>query len=283
MKLNLKKELTPVVYGETAVKILSFNFEENKEIFTPHWHDRMELHLVKSGTLILNCNGEEVLVNPGEVSIVSPTFTHSGASGMGGVEYDVIMFEIKDLYNDSLLYKRYIEYVLNGDVYFQIKTDIPQIVALVKEIVEMSIKRDEHHTLEIVGSLYRLLGLFCQHCIDSKRSLQPQIDAFDNVINYINTNFYKKISVDSVSRKFNYEKSYFCRKFKSTTGINAAKYIRILRLEHALNLLKNTDKSITDISISCGFSDSAYFINCFKNMYNITPLKYRNTKNLTSD
>lgn len=284
MKLNSKKELTPVVYGETAVKILSFSFDKNKEIFAQHWHDRIELHIVKSGTLILNCNGEEVIVNPGEVSIISPTFTHSGNSGIGGVEYYVIMFQIEDLYNDSLPYKRYMEYVSNGDIYFQFKTDIPQIVVLANEIVEMNIKRDEYHTLEIVGSLYRLLGLLCQHCkIDNNHSLQPPVDEFDNVINYINANFNKKITVDTVSRKFNYEKSYFCRKFKNTTGINATKYIRILRLEHALYLLENTDKSITDISISCGFSDSAYFINCFKNMYNTTPLKYRNTKLQTSN
>ncbi len=278
MKLNSKKELTPVIYGESAVKILFFSFAENTEGFTQHWHDRIELHLVKSGTLILNCNGEDVLVKPGEVSIISPTFAHSGSSGIGGVEYYVIMFEIKDLYNDALSIKRYIECILNGDIHFQFKTDVPQIVTLANEIVEMNINQGEHHTLEIVGSLYRLLGLLCYHCIDNNHFSPPSIEKFDNVINYINANFHKKISVDTISRKFNYEKAYFCRKFKNTTGINATKYIRILRLEHARHLLENTDKSITDISISCGFSDSAYFINCFKNMYDVTPSKYRNTK-----
>lgn len=275
MKLNFEKELTPVVYGETAVKILHFCFDGKTEGFAPHWHDRIELHLVKSGRLILNCNGEEVSVNPGEVSVISPTYTHSGTSDTDGVEYYVIMFDIKDLYSDSSPFKRYIEQILNGDICFRFKTDLAEIVTLANEIVEMNLRRDEHHPLEIIGSLYRLIGLLCRHCIDGNRVLKSSFDKFDNVINYVNANFQKNISVDTVSRKFNYEKSYFCRKFKSTTGINATEYIRILRLEHARYLLKNTDKSITDISISCGFHDSAYFINCFKKMYNVTPLKYR--------
>ncbi len=275
MKLNAKKELIPVVYGESSVKILSAGFGPNSSGFDQHWHDRIELHLVKSGELNLSCNGEQVAVKPGELSIISPTFSHGGEPSTEGVEYYVIMFDIKDLYNSTLSSQQYLEPIINGDVCFKYKTDIPQIIDLANDIIEMNINSSEHHPLETVGSLYRLLGLLCRYCIDGSRSKQYTNDKFDSVINYINSNFARDISVDSVSRKFNYEKSYFCRKFKSTTGMNATKYIRIQRLEHARNLLEKTDKSIIDIAISCGFKDSPYFINCFKAMYGITPIKYR--------
>lgn len=280
MIINSKKELTPVVYGDIPVKILHFNFDKNIEVFKAHWHERIELHLVKRGSLILNCNGLETVVKQNEVSVISPTFTHRGISGDDGVEYYVIMFDIKDLYNNSLSYSHYIKRILNGDIHFKSKTDAKKILNITEEIVKMNTNQNEHHTLEIVGSLYRLLGLLCNYCIDKNTLLQPKIENFDEVIDYINLNFNKKISVDTISRHFNYEKSYFCRKFKSVTGMNATKYIRVLRLENARHLLKNTNKSIIEIAFSCGFSDSAYFINCFKNMYNITPLVYRKQKTI---
>lgn len=275
MKSYAEKELVPVVYGETAVKILSFNIEKNKKTFASHWHERMEFHLVKSGILKLICDGEEVFVNPGEVSVISPAITHSGGSESDGVEYDVIMFDPKDLYNETISTKQYLEPIINGSIRFCRKTDNPQIVRVVNEIIKLHHKKEECHSLENIGYLYQLLGLLYRYCIDDSFKAVSTTKNFDNVINYINSNFTKNISVDNICRQFNYDKSYFCRKFKKETGINASEYIRIRRLEHSRNLLGKTNNSIKNIAIYCGFKDSAYFINCFKKTYGITPSQYK--------
>ena len=39
---------------------------------------------------------------------------------------------------------------------------------------------------------------------------------------------------------------------------------------------EKTEESVRHIAISCGFIDAAYFTNCFKTIYNISPTKYRN-------
>lgn len=275
MKLNSKKEITPVVFGETSVKILHTRLAPGRAGFEPHWHDRIELHLVKTGSLLLRCNDIDVSVNSGELSIVSPTVLHSGRSGNEGYECYVIMFEVSDLYNGTVSAKQYIEPIINGDVRFRYKTDIPEIVSLASDIVEMNLNRDDHHPFETIGCLYRLLGLLCQHCIDYISPIHRHFEKFDNVISYINTNFTKNISVADISRHFGYDQSYFCRKFKKTTGITLTKYIRTQRLEYARQLLEKSEQSVRHIAISCGFSDAAYFTNCFKDMYGISPLKYR--------
>ena len=119
MKLNSKKELTPVVFGETSVKILKTRLGANTTAFEPHWHDRLELHLIKSGCLELCCNEQNVFVNADEVSIVSPTMLHSGKSGNEGYECYVIMFEVADLYNGTVSAKQYIEPIINGKIHFK--------------------------------------------------------------------------------------------------------------------------------------------------------------------
>lgn len=53
MQLDFKKELVPVIFDETSVKVLTTHATAKSLGFTPHWHERIELHLVKSGCL--NC------------------------------------------------------------------------------------------------------------------------------------------------------------------------------------------------------------------------------------
>ncbi|MBQ2933653.1 MAG: helix-turn-helix transcriptional regulator [Clostridia bacterium] len=279
MQLNSKKELTPVVFGETSVKILKTKIGPNIRTFEQHWHDRLELHLVKSGSLELCCNDKTIFVNTNELSIVSPTMLHSGKSGSEGYECYVIMFEVADLYNGTVSAKQYIEPIINGKIRFKYKTDNSEIVLLANQIVEMQQNSKNYHPLETVGRLYRLLGLLCEHCIDDTHSSPQLFESFDNVINYINLNFTKNISSASISRHFGYDEAYFCRRFKKITGITAMQYIRTQRLEHACTLLKKTKESIRHIALSCGFMDAAYFTNCFKSTYGISPLKYRNTIN----
>lgn len=276
MQLNSKKELTPIVFGETSVKILKTKLGANVSAFEQHWHDRLELHLIKSGCLELCCNDQSISVKENELSIVSPTMLHSGMAGNVGYECYVIMFEIADLYNGTVSAKQYIEPIINGKIRFNYKTDNTEIITLANQIVEMQLNHKNYHPLETVGCLYRLLGLLCEHCIDSNNSSPPIFESFDSVINYINSNFTKDISSSSISRHFGYDESYFCRKFKKATGITVTSYIKTQRLEHARRLLEKTEESVRHIAISCGFIDAAYFTNCFKSIYNISPLKYRN-------
>ena len=57
------------------------------------------------------------------------------------------------------------------------------------------------------------------------------------------------------------------------------KYLRLLRMEKAENLILESELSIKDIALTCGFSDTAYFTNCFKKLYKMTPSEMRESKN----
>ncbi len=275
MKLNSKKELTPVVFGETSVKILRTRLEPNHSGFTQHWHERIELHLIKSGNMLLCCNDEEISVGVGELSIVSPTILHSGKADTNGYECYVIMFEIADLYNGTISAKQYIEPIINGKIRFKYKTDLPEIIDMAERIVKMQLDHNKYNPLETVGCLYQLLGLLCEHCVDNRNSCEQIFETFDNVTNYINANFTKNISSADISQHFGYDEAYFCRKFKKATGVTVMDYIKKQRLEHARMLLQKTEESVRHIAISCGFVDAAYFTNCFKAMYKLSPTKYR--------
>lgn len=76
-------------------------------------------------------------------------------------------------------------------------------------------------------------------------------------------------------------RSQLNRKIKNLTGMDTTRYIREIRMEYAKELLVNTDKSIGEIEVNCGYDTSGYFSRTFRKMYNMTPTEYRrkNRKN----
>ena len=63
----------------------------------------------------------------------------------------------------------------------------------------------------------------------------------------------------------------FPKYFDTTLG----DYIRATKVQRAVALLPNTELSLTDISLECGFSDQSHFIRSFRSYYHVTPLFYR--------
>lgn len=72
-------------------------------------------------------------------------------------------------------------------------------------------------------------------------------------------------------------KSYehISRCLKKYYHITVTEYINSLKLNYAANLLSNTDYSLTDICLECGFNNPTYFSSYFKKVYGETPHEYR--------
>ena len=64
-------------------------------------------------------------------------------------------------------------------------------------------------------------------------------------------------------------------KVKALTGRGVNDYINRIRIEQAMQLLANTDLSVTEISERTGFSSSRYFSTSFKQFTSMTPSEYK--------
>jgi CheY-like chemotaxis protein/AraC-like DNA-binding protein/two-component sensor histidine kinase len=65
------------------------------------------------------------------------------------------------------------------------------------------------------------------------------------------------------------------RKLEALTGCSPNKFIRIIRLKNAKELLQKTSNSIATIAMDCGYSDPGYFARVFKQEYQVTPQEWR--------
>lgn len=98
------------------------------------------------------------------------------------------------------------------------------------------------------------------------------------VLTYININYQKELSVKELSEKSGYSQSRFSHLFSEITGTTPIKYQNDIRLKTASEMLLSTNETITEIALSCGFSDPLYFSRLFKRKYNVSPTEYRGKK-----
>lgn len=272
MKIDGKKELITVLYGDSAVKILHNSIPENNRIcFNAHWHERMELSFVHSGSMTLTLGNEEYVIPCGSLVIIPPEKTHAAFSGDNGVEYYTIMFDITSFYNSSFATERYLKPIVNLRNDFIPVTNDAEIINTAASIIKEQLNGDEYSSLTVIGKIYILLGLLYRKCLSSQINLERQSENFTIIFDYIENNYCDKISSVGLSSKFGYSEAYFCRRFKAITGLTPMNYINILRLEKAKSLLTNGNTKISVVSVKCGFNSVSYFSKLYKKHFGIAP------------
>ncbi|MBP3360628.1 MAG: helix-turn-helix transcriptional regulator [Clostridia bacterium] len=98
---------------------------------------------------------------------------------------------------------------------------------------------------------------------------------FSDVLEYIEDNIDKKISIEELADICKMSKFHFLRKFKGVYSETPYMYITRMKVNKAKNLLVTTNDTIDEISIKVGFNDTNTFIRSFKKHTGKTPNKYR--------
>ncbi|MCH5228635.1 MAG: substrate-binding domain-containing protein [Muribaculaceae bacterium] len=83
------------------------------------------------------------------------------------------------------------------------------------------------------------------------------------------------VNVEGIASELGFERTQLYRKIKAITNYSPVELMRNLRLKKAANLLKTTDKSISEICYEVGFSTPAYFTKCYREHFGETPSETR--------
>lgn len=99
------------------------------------------------------------------------------------------------------------------------------------------------------------------------------------VLEYIEANLDKKITLIDLAAISGVGKFYFCRLFKNSTNVTPYQYILRQRIERAKRLLEYSTMSIANISLECGFSSQSHLSKHFGKLVGISPAMYRRSVN----
>ena len=247
-----------------------------------HWHDEFEIIYVRSGFLTVSISGESYIGKTGEAFVVSPGNLHLMGSQTGTVDYYTFLFPLKyiSFRTDDMLDEKLLEPLNSGHLMI-----CPRVKDTAKELCEQLVdiymaKKDESESkiTTQVGTKIILLQFILEmwkkgFVIENDTSGRNTVEK--EMVSYIQQNFTGKISLREFGEQFHLSEKYISRYFKEHFHITLSQYVTYLRLEHAKQLLQDTDLPVTDVAMQSGYQNVSYFIRSFQKAYAVSPLKYR--------
>jgi AraC family transcriptional regulator len=95
------------------------------------------------------------------------------------------------------------------------------------------------------------------------------------VLDYINEYLGQDIKLTDLAALVDMSQFHFSHRFKQAIGVSPYQYLLQQRVERAKKLLKQTERSIMDIALECGFSSYSHLSKQFRQLTGITPKAYR--------
>ena len=115
--------------------------------------------------------------------------------------------------------------------------------------------------------LNMLLGLF-------KLCDQVCEDTIEDVIIFLQKNFYKNISISDLAERFDLSDTHFRRLFRNYTGRSPREFVTSLRISKAKELLLQ-NKKIKEVAKIVGYEDVFYFMRVFKTVTGLSPGRWQ--------
>ncbi|RYG00996.1 MAG: AraC family transcriptional regulator, partial [Chitinophagaceae bacterium] len=88
-------------------------------------------------------------------------------------------------------------------------------------------------------------------------------------------NYTYNLSLEEFAKLCGRSLTVFKNDFKEIYNCSPGRWLTQRRLEHAQKLLENTDKTVGQLILECGFENASHFTRVFKEKFGKTPVKYR--------
>ena len=99
------------------------------------------------------------------------------------------------------------------------------------------------------------------------------------ILNYIDTNWCNKLSINDLENRFYYNRYYIMKLFKIEIGVTIFDYVNNFKIYKSINEIAISNNSMITIAINCGFNSLEYFSETFKNIVGVSPSNYKKILN----
>ena len=121
----------------------------------------------------------------------------------------------------------------------------------------------------------QLLGLVYASALLKEKAQDRKENIINNIRFKMHDNFLDEISLKDVAAQHNVSYVWFRKAFKEVTGVSPGQYLLNLRLEKACDMLRRSDKPVSDIAFEAGFISEFHFSKMFKKKMQIAPSLFR--------
>ncbi|MBE5962655.1 MAG: helix-turn-helix domain-containing protein [Lachnospiraceae bacterium] len=249
----------------------------------PHYHPYFEMIYLVSGEGNCCLQHNIYKLGKGNLIMIPAGEIHKTTYTIGGIHDRIIVDFTESMINT--LYEELGEEKVNAALKRGVISIPDKRRSYVIDIFEKLLFENSHIDVmskcfirNYLQELLLFLIRFQEHGSTVVKEMDVTNGIIQNAATYIYHNYDKNITLNKVAGMNNISPSYLSKKFKEITGFGFKEYVMNVRVKEAARQLLETEKTITEIAISCGFNDSNYFGDAFKHIKGISPMKYRKSK-----
>ena len=240
-----------------------------------HSHLYYEIYYLRKGTCRFFTLGNQYTLHTGDFIILPPREVHFNRYITSCVRIN-IYFRLEDLYENN---KLFMPHVLDR----YIPSRVIHVPGGARAIIENTLDRMLAEEKINDTSTFTMMPLYLKELFIDFSRFWVESSAADNetdteiveAVHYITAHYNLSLTLEGLASRANLSTTYFSKKFHNITGMGMKEFLTYTRLKHAEQELLSTSHTITEIAMNSGFSNSNYFKDAFKKMYNVAPREYR--------
>ncbi len=250
--------------------IFTFFYQEKEQgfVFPGEAHPMLELTYVDQGSLHSVADGQDLLLEQGDMMIYTANQWHMQYADIGvAPRFVTISFELSGSDLSSLKNKK-------------ISAPQPAITLLQQMLRELD-RSDEYSwdlILSMLGQLLLILLRQAQTPAQDKPKNSNNLNSENQIIRraqqYITDHLREKLSVPLVASMVDVSPSYLTALFHKNLQISPAEYIRRLKLQESKQMIRENSMTFTEIAAALQYSTVHHFSRQFKEKFGITPTEY---------
>lgn len=249
--------------------------------FDRHWHSNTEVYICLQGQMDICIEGTMYHLRQNDTVFVASNEAHEIFCKCPDTRVVLIAFG----------------YALLGDEYGsmqQIAIDVPffnlhdsgvspRIVTPLAQIVEVLCKPEGdpvRRDWKLRSGLYAIAAYIAEHKQEKPASAErmlraKQLEKMYGTLQYISEHFQETIPVEQAAAVAGYDKSYFCKQFRKTTGMTFHRYLNYYRISQACRLLGDAKLPLSTVAERSGFPSQKNLSRLFRELLGMTPSQYR--------
>ena len=270
------ERLTRQTYFQDPSLPLQVYIRDPQPVFPLHGHSFDELVIILKGTAVHAIDNQQFPVRRGDTFVVTHDRVHEYRD-MKNLALANILFDAEALMMDQWDIRSLpgfhalfaLEPAFRVQHRFQSRLQLSEVQ--LAEADRLIRRLEAETTSRTPGYRVAARGLFMELAVLLSRaySSTPTEETMDllrigDAIAHIEAHYADPINLDELAVKSRLSRRHFQRIFRECIGRSPIDHLIRVRVRKAAELLKYTDRTITDIAFECGFSDGNYFTRCFR-------------------
>lgn len=224
--------------------------------FQLHFHRAYELIFVNDGQLCVTIDKKEYLLKKNDLAFIFNNQMHEFKT----IDYSEITII---LFSPELI----------GDFFMKFKDFIPD-----DNVLHFDGKLDLKKLDSIYSQksfLYAVCAELINHTSFAAIKKSSQTKTLYKVLLYVEKNYTDDCTLKTVAKDLQYDYYYLSKIFTKLMNMNFTDYLNQYRISQACYLLKNTNQSIDEVAINCGYDSLRTFHRNFRKINSCSPKEYR--------